>query len=132
VTVVANGGYCPTPYLVERIEKKKLSHKKGHYARLEPGIFKVVKEGMFNVVNDNTGTGQNAKLKDVSLSGKTGTAQPGTKGATHAWFIGFLPSEDPKFSFVVFLEHGGQGGADAANISKLLGIYLKENGFLDP
>ena len=90
----------------------------------------IIRDGLFRVVNSKTGTGQNAKVKDLDICGKTGTAQPGTKGDTHAWFCGYLPSKDPKISFVVFLEHGGKGGADAARMARLLGLYLKENGFL--
>ena len=68
--------------------------------------------------------------KGVKVAGKTGTAQPGTAGDTHAWFIGYLPADNPGISFVVFLEHGGQGGRDPADITRLIATYLKENEFL--
>jgi penicillin-binding protein 2 len=126
VTIIANEGYCPTPYLVEEIEGKKSAIKKTHSLRLREGIFKVVKKGMFDVVNDPTGTGQYAKLQGVSIAGKTGTAQPGTAGNTHAWFVGYMPAEEPKVSFVVFLEHGGQGGGEPARMVKLMAEYLNQ------
>jgi penicillin-binding protein 2 len=130
ITIVANDGYCPQPYIVEKIEGRRVSKKKDFITRLKPGTFKLVKEGLFGAVNSSTGTGQHAKVKGLNISGKTGTAQPGTKGNTHAWFIGYLPSNEPKISFVIFVEHGGKGGAEAAKMARLTAIYLKENGFL--
>ena len=130
ITIIANEGYCPQPFIVEEIEGRKVSRKRDYITRFKPGVFKLVKEGLFNVVNSPTGSGQRAKVKDLSISGKTGTAQPGTKGDTHAWFMGYLPSDNPKISFVVFVEHGGSGGLKAAKMARLMAIYLKENGFL--
>jgi len=131
ITIVANEGHCPQPYLVEEIEDRKLSHRRSYIVRLKQDSFKHVKKGLFDVVNSSTGTGQNARMKDLHISGKTGTAQVGTKKKTHAWFVGYLPSEDPKISFVVFLEHGGQGGMEPARMVRLIGTYLNKNGFLD-
>ena len=130
ITIIANEGYCPQPFIVEEIEGRKVSRKRDYITRFKPGVFELVKEGLFNVVNSPTGSGQRAKVKDLSISGKTGTAQPGTKGDTHAWFMGYLPSDNPKISFVVFVEHGGSGGLKAAKMARLMAIYLKENGFL--
>jgi len=131
ITIIANDGYCPQPYIVEEIQGRRVSRKRDFITRLKPGTFKLVKEGLFAAVNSSTGTGQYAKVKGLDISGKTGTAQPGTKGDSHAWFIGYLPSDEPKISFVVFVEHGGKGGAEAAKMARLTATYLKENGFLD-
>lgn len=131
ITIIANEGYCPQPYIVEEIEGIRVSRRRDLIARIRPETFKLVKEGLFNVVNDPTGTGLYAKVKGVNISGKTGTAQAGSGRKTHAWFMGYMPSEDPKISFVVFLEHGGKGGMDSAKIARLAATYLKENGYLD-
>ncbi|MDP8296910.1 MAG: penicillin-binding transpeptidase domain-containing protein, partial [Candidatus Orphnella occulta] len=131
ITIVANEGYCPQPYIVEEIEGRRLSRKRDFTTRFRHGTFKLIKEGLFNVVNSPTGSGQRVKVKDLEISGKTGTSQPGTKGDSHAWFTGYMPSDDPKISFVVFIEHGGSGGVEAAKMTRLLATYLKENGFVD-
>jgi penicillin-binding protein 2 len=48
----------------------------------------------------------------------------------HAWFAGFAPYESPKLSVVVFLEHGGSGGKDAAPVArKILERYQED---IDP
>ena len=130
ITIIANEGYSPTPYLVKEIESKKFFPKRSHLLRLREGVFKLIKKGLFEVVNHPTGTGQYAKHKSISIAGKTGTAQPGTAGDTHAWFVGYMPADNPKISFSLFLEHGGHGGIDPAHMTRILATYLKENGFL--
>lgn len=130
-TIAANSGYSPQPYIVEKIANRNTSLKKTYFTRIKSKYFEIIRDGLFRVVNSETGTGQNAKVKDLDICGKTGTAQPGTKGDTHAWFCGYMPSKDPKISFVLFLEHGGKGGAEPARMARLMGLYLKENGFLE-
>jgi len=131
ITIVANNGFCPQPYVVEDIEGVKISHRREYSPRLRPEFFKMVRAGLFDAVNGPTGTGQNAKVNGLDISGKTGTAQAGPSRESHAWFIGFLPSNEPLISLVVFIEHGGKGGEDAASIARLTAVYLKENGFLN-
>jgi penicillin-binding protein 2 len=56
----------------------------------------------------------------VSVAAKTGTAEFGVQDEsgiytqTHAWVMGFFPYEDPQFSFVFFLEGGGESNNSAA------------------
>ena len=76
----------------------------------------------FRVVNDRHGTGMKAKLKDVVVAGKTGTAQNPT-GKAHGWFSGFAPSENSKICVVVFVEFGGKGGLEASKIAR--GVFEK-------
>lgn len=130
VTIIANEGYSPTPYLVKEIEGRKLSYRKKHIVRIREGVFKIIKKGLSDVVNSPTGTGLYAKHKNIKIAGKTGTAQPGTAGDTHAWFVGYMPADNPKISFCIFLEHGGQGGKDPAHMVRILTTYLEGNGFL--
>ena len=131
ITIVANNGFCPQPYVVEDIEGVKISHRREYSPRLRPEFFKIIRAGLFDAVNGPTGTGQNAKVNGLDISGKTGTAQAGPSRESHAWFIGFLPFNEPLISLVVFIEHGGKGGEDAASIARLTAVYLKENGFLN-
>jgi len=129
ITIIANRGFCPKPYLVEEIEGVKVSNKKEYAMSIKPEAFEVIRQGLHDAVNSKTGTGQNAKVKGVEISGKTGTAQSGPSRKSHAWFIGYAPSDNPEVSFVVFIEHGGKGGQTAAAIVRLIGVYLKENGY---
>lgn len=59
------------------------------------------------------GTGTNASIRNVSVAGKTGTAENETD-KTHAWFVGFAPVENPKLAVAVMLENSGSTGGSAA------------------
>jgi len=47
--------------------------------------------------------------------------------ASHAWFAGWAPVDDPELAIVVLVEHGGAGGHVAWPIAKqiLEGYYTK-------
>jgi peptidoglycan glycosyltransferase len=75
---------------------------------------------MVSVVNNGTGTA--AKLPNVAVAGKTGTAQTG-QNTIHAWFIAFAPAAKPTVAVAVLVENQPEsneatGGAIAAPIAK--------------
>jgi cell division protein FtsI/penicillin-binding protein 2 len=48
----------------------------------------------------------------VHLAGKTGTAQLGYHNEFYnAWAVGFFPYENPKYVYVVVMEHGPSGNS---------------------
>jgi peptidoglycan glycosyltransferase len=47
------------------------------------------------------------------MAGKSGTAEA-PPNEPHAWFVGYAPAYDPQIAVAVVLEHGGEGGANAA------------------
>ena len=96
---------------------------------IKTDVIQKVREGLFRVVNSETGTGKRAKLEGVAIAGKTGTAQ-NPQGATHGWFSGFAPYNDPKICLVVFLEHGGKGGLEPSEIAKGIFEEAKNRGYL--
>ena len=49
---------------------------------------------MEKVVNEGTGT--LLKTSAYQVEGKTGSAEADSDGTTHAWFVGFAPSNHPK------------------------------------
>lgn len=79
--------------------------------------FKIIKQGMYRVCNGDRGTGRAANYRDITVAGKTGTAQ-NPHGDDHAWFIGFAPFEAPQIAFCIFVENGGSGGRNAAPIAR--------------
>ena len=91
---------------------------------------KHVRSGVRKVVNDPRGTGMKARLSNVIVSGKTGTAQT-SRGKDHGWFAGFAPFEDPKLTVVVFDEYGGKGGYYAAETAGKVFRKAEELGLLD-
>jgi peptidoglycan glycosyltransferase len=64
------------------------------------------------------GSGKNARIKNIKVGGKTGTAENQTE-KEHGWFIGFAPADDPKVAIAVVLENIGiTGGKSAAPIAR--------------
>jgi cell division protein FtsI/penicillin-binding protein 2 len=96
---------------------------------ISPRSIEVVRTGMWKVVNDPMGTGMKARLSEVVVAGKTGTAQTAKK-RNHGWFAGFAPFEDPKLVVVVFDEYGGKGGYYAAGTAAKVFTKAEELGIL--
>jgi cell division protein FtsI/penicillin-binding protein 2 len=77
---------------------------------LTAGVQGPLKELMGLVVSEGTAAGQGLP---AGVAGKTGTAEFGNQGKTHAWFIGFQGD----LAFAVLVEGGGVGGQVAAPIA---------------
>ncbi len=91
--------------------------------------YRTIKQGMNLVVNGVKGTAKSARIRGVTVCGKTGTAQ-NPHGNDHAWFIGFAPMDKPEIAFCIMVENGGSGGAVAAPIAGgVLSIYFKNKNF---
>ena len=138
IASVANGGTLYKPHLIKKIEDpdgnviKKFGPEVLHKADLSPKYMNIIKKALLGVVHEPHGTGWRARLKNVKISGKTGTAQVVAmkKGdeeekeevpylfRDHAWFVAFAPFEKPKIAIAIIVEHGGHGGATAAPMAK--------------
>ncbi len=127
--VIANNGNLVRPYIVKRIGDLSIQVGKPKYIGLKPDTIRVIREGLREVVNNENGTGKRAKLDGVIVAGKTGTAE-NPHGRTHAWFAGFAPYDDPKVCIVVFLEHGGKGGLEPAEIARGMFEEARKKGYL--
>lgn len=77
---------------------------------------KTLQELMIAVVESGTGT--RAQIDGYTVGGKTGTAQVGSSVEDHAWFTGFVLSDDHPYAVTVIVEHGGSGGTVAAPIAQ--------------
>lgn len=121
-SAVANGGILMKPYIIDHVEtnygrekNKQIPEKYGEL--FSPETANQLTDMMVRVVNE--GTGSQAKIANVSVAGKTGTAQ-NASGEDHAWFIGFAPAEKPKVVVSVIIENGGSGGRVAGPIAREL------------
>jgi penicillin-binding protein A len=119
---VANNGVQMRPYLVEALEDSDLSpvYRASPEQLRQPLPAEVaaeLREMMVAVVTGGTGT--NARIPDVVVGGKTGTAETGEGQPNHGWFIGFaIVDGEPVSAVAVFLENAGQGAsAEAARIA---------------
>jgi len=147
MAAVANGGTLLKPYLIKRIEGSEGQVQKEFFPEIvgqvgvDPDHLEQVRKALRDVVNGARGTGKKSRMKDVVVSGKTGTAQVvrmksneelekgeviPLKYRDHAWFVAFAPYEKPVIAVVVIVEHGGHGGATAGPIAgKIFKKYFK-------
>jgi len=109
---IANGGALPKLQLIRQVQDTRgrviqapLPDRK-NWLGVDPKAVEIVRKGMSDVVNAGGGTGQSAGLSYTTLCGKTGTAQwgPPDKNQRLAWFAGFLPEDNPRYSFAVLYE----------------------------
>jgi len=127
---VANEGINYKPHIVNRIVSpegkviKTFEPVINANVKLKKDTIRLVKEGMKGVVNEGSGTAYGSRLENVSMSGKTGTAQSvGEKGRNlgdHAWFIAYAPSDNPSVAISVLVEYGGHGSSAAAPVAKMV------------
>jgi len=132
MATIANDGIKYKPRLIDSIiSEDGITLKKFNIEQPEviisPSTAKALKAMMRQVTVSGTGT--RANMDDLGgSSGKTGTAEAGAY--THAWFAGFVPSNEPRYAITVFIHDGKSGGAHAAPVfrqvaTKLLDIYSK-------
>lgn len=125
--MVANGGYRVTPHLVQGAKVPDPVH-----VPLDAKALKVVREGLWAVINDPGGTAYRSRVPGAEMAGKTGTVQVIAqaqrteakalpfKFRDHAWFTSFAPLENPQIVVAVFAEHGGSGSKVAAPIAQAI------------
>lgn len=130
VNAIATGGQMPTPHLLTKVEGESgVRLASVRRIQLDPRAVAAVKDGMERVMSLPDGTGKLAQCPPLKVAAKTGTAQV-PRGSSHAWFYGYAPADHPRVSFVIFLEHGGKGGLQAARVARHLLASLKELGYL--
>lgn len=133
---IANKGWYYIPHVVDSIEGGDRYHLLDAYKKkviptnIPDSIFEAVHDGMQGVVDRGTGVG--AKVKDISICGKTGTVENyyrGVKQLNHSFFCGFAPRENPKIAIMCVVENSGRfGGTYAAPIVGLMiEKYLKDS-----
>ncbi len=108
----------------------------------------LVRQGLWKVVNEKGGpggggTGGKARLANIVVAGKTGTAQATDRGKKEhiAWFCCFAPFDKPRYAICTMVENGEHGGGVAAPIAARIleqclamdqGTYKPDLAFLTP
>ena len=119
----------PEILLHKRAAPKPLSFPKEH--------LDVVRDGMNMVVNGaGTAVRSRLQLENITMAGKTGTAQVrriegAQRGQSGAWkyrdhglFICFAPVAEPRYAAAVVIEHGMGGARAAAPVAKDVLTFL--------
>ena len=131
------------PSLLKAIDGKPVKYDKHKLLDIKKSTLDIIRQAMFGVVNNKTGTAFNSRLINETkiFAGKTGTSQirqiseqERNKGIIknqdlprnqrdHALFTGYAPFTNPKFSVSIVVEHGGGGGKVAAPIARDILLY---------
>ena len=136
---IANGGKAVVPRLIRPADT---DGKEEEPVFKDLGISKraldVVREGMNRVTNVQRGGAYRARISEegMEMSGKTGTAQVRRiskaerdtrvlknherpwRERDHALFVGYAPSNNPRYAVSVVVEHGAGGSTVAAPIAR--------------
>jgi penicillin-binding protein 2 len=134
MAAVANGGRLVTPH-VAKVGSGFGGQGSGNETRssitLSPRTLETVREGLRRVVADPKGTAHaTVYIESLPIAGKTGTAETGGDQASHAWFAGYAPADEPRVAFVVVLEHAGEAATAAGPVAKRLVLRMEQLGLL--
>lgn len=64
------------------------------------------------------GTARGLSGLPVRVAGKTGSAEDPPRKKPHSWFVGYFPAGRPKYSFVVFVQNGGDAPVVAVPLAR--------------
>lgn len=117
---LANRGFYYPPHLVKAIDGKPITSRfrEKQTTTIDRKYFDPVVDGMA-MVFEQGGTGYRSRLEDITMCGKTGTAQ-NPHGEDHSIFICFAPKDNPKIALAVFVENAGGGSKYAAPMASLM------------
>jgi penicillin-binding protein 2 len=119
---IANRGFYYTPHIIREIEGEDQIDERfleRHETTVDSVHFAAVADGMEGAVNRSGGTAWRARIADIVVCGKTGTAE-NPHGEDHSIFIAFAPKENPRIAISVYVENGGFGNIWAAPIAGLM------------
>ncbi len=108
---IGNGGTLLTPQLVA--STTSVSRSVG----IPDSMLQVVRDGMRLAVTSDRrdATVKALHMPGISIAGKTGTAQIGTRNQyMNSWVIGFWPAERPHYAFAAVLEKAPAGTLSGA------------------
>jgi penicillin-binding protein 2 len=134
MATVANDGNQVQPSVVQprnRVSQQAIS--------LSKDALQVVREGLWQVVNERKGTAYASRVPGLDVYGKTGTAQVVRQETwiksedlpydqrDHAWFVSYADSGTRKLVTAILVEHAGHGSSAAAPLAKrLYEIYFRD------
>lgn len=115
---IANGGVLVQPHVLLKITNSQgetiRTFQSGSRQKipLQPSVLDVIQTSLKDVIVRGTGRGKG--LDVYKVAGKTGTAETRHKKDNHAWFVGYAPYDNPRYCFVILVEHIPQHAADVA------------------
>ena len=93
----------------------------------------ILLNNLVEVIENENGTGRDARINGIKLAGKTGTAEfkltQEDKGKENGWFVA-MDVDDPKIVISTMIENvEGRGGSGfvVPKVKNIMEYYLKEN-----
>lgn len=124
---IANGGTLHRPYIVKEVRTSTGELVRTGEAEVDSTLpltlaqLDEIREGLRRVVHERGGTASRTGFKpEWKVAGKTGSAQTGRPGPTHAWFGSYAPYDDPEVAMLILVEQSGHGGEIAAPLARQL------------
>lgn len=144
-TCIANGGKYYRPRIIRRVIHPEKGVIVDNVPDLKVDLLKEglkqadldrIRKGMWMAVNEPGGTAGRAKLNDIVVAGKTGTAQTSDNGkkSHNSWTIAFAPFDQPKYAVAVLVQNGGSGGKVCGPLVHLIlrGMFAADQGMKLP
>jgi penicillin-binding protein 2 len=144
VAAIANGGRYYKPRLVRKVthplrgtlieDEPILKVDLLKEGNIRPADLERIRKGMWLAVNKPGGTARSAKLPDVEVAAKTGTAQTSDRGkkSHNSWTVAFAPYDEPRYAIAVVVQGGKSGGKVASPLVHLIlrGLFAADDGGL--
>lgn len=139
MSAIANNGILMKPYIVRGLADKNNRLIKMYTPTVvrtvvSPGVAKRLTGMLTDVVGAADGTGKNARIVNVAVAGKTGTAQKFdfhrgvySSERVRTSFIGFFPADNPQVAILVILDEPQRdkwGGVASAPVFKSIGEQI--------
>ena len=131
MTAIARGGEYIEPYVVKGLTDEQLHiisqpfTPETHRAMSQPSA-EIIGQCMRLAVME--GTAKAGGSDKISSAAKTGTAETGIikngRKVNQAWYAGYFPYENPKYTCVVLAEDGSSGGSSAGPVFKEIAEQL--------
>jgi penicillin-binding protein 2 len=124
---IANGGTLWRPHVVKSVQRpdgsvvRTVPPEKTGDLPLDPELTRLMAEDLVGAVDGGTADAafRGYPMERGRVAGKTGTGEVAGKQNT-SWFVGWAPTDAPRYVVAVVVEEGGNGGATAAPITRLI------------
>ncbi len=136
ITALANSGTCYDLSLVKEVKDlegnvvMQSQHNVSNNINISNDLWNIVHDGMRRVVTKHTSSKALINRINVSVAGKTGTAQENMKRPAHALFLSYAPYEKPEVSVTVQIPFGYSSG-NAEELASFIYAYLYDPTILD-
>jgi peptidoglycan glycosyltransferase len=104
---IANDGAVMEPYIVDTVRSPDLDIlDEADPSVLSQAVAESVSDDLTQMMVETVeeGTADEVQIDDVSVAGKTGTANSAEERNPYAWMVSFAPAEDAQVAVAVFIE----------------------------